>query len=152
MNATSSDPETSVDGPTLFRRRRLRADAHTVGLARTEFARWLQHRLGLTPACRTDLVLAVNEALANAAEHAYAAAPGSGSMDVDARYDAACDTLSVSVEDHGQWRATRADTPPRTRGRGLRLMRALADDTTINTTAEGTCVNMTWRQVHLPTT
>ena len=149
MNATSSHPETaSADGPTSFRRRRLRADAHTVGLARTEFARWLQHRLGLTTACRTDLVLAVNEALANAAEHAYAADPDFGCMDVDAHYDPARDTLTVCVEDHGCWRAARPDTAPRTRGRGLRLMRELAHDTTINTTAEGTSVNMIWRHVH----
>jgi anti-sigma regulatory factor (Ser/Thr protein kinase) len=124
-----------------------------VGLARTEFARWLQQRLLLTTACRNDLVLAVNEALANAAEHAYAADPDIGSMDVDAHYDAVRDTLTVSVEDHGHWRATRTDTPPLlTRGRGLRLMRALAHDTTIDTTAEGTRVNMTWRRVHLQST
>lgn len=151
MNATSSQPDAaSFDGPTFFRRRRLRADAHTVGLARTEFARWLQHRLGLTTACRIDLVLAVNEALANAAEHAYAADPGLGCMDVDAHYDAAHDTLTVSVEDHGHWRATTPATArPRTRGRGLRLMRELAHDITINTTAAGTRVAMTWRQVHV---
>lgn len=154
MNATSSHPETtSVDGPTLFRRRRLRADAHTVGQARTEFARWLKHRLALSTACRTDLVLAVNEALANAAEHAYAADPATGSMDVDAHYDAVRDTLTVSVEDHGRWRATRSDAAqPRTRGRGIRLMRELADHTTIDSTAEGTRVNMTWRHVHLQPT
>lgn len=141
---------TSADGPTSFRRRRLRADAYTVGLARTDFARWLQHRLGLTTACRTDLVLAVHEALANAAEHAYAANPGLGCMDVDAHYDPARDTLTVCVEDHGRWRAARTDAaPPRVRGRGLQLMRELAHDTTINTTAQGTRVNMTWRHVHL---
>jgi anti-sigma regulatory factor (Ser/Thr protein kinase) len=150
MNATSSHPETtSVDGPTLFRRHRLRADASTVGQARIEFARWLQDRLGLTTACRTDLVLAVNEALANAAEHAYASDSDIGSMDVDAHYDAARDTLTVSVEDHGRWRATRPDTAPRTRGRGIRLMRELANDIVINTTAAGTRVNMTWRRVHV---
>lgn len=154
MNATSRHSEaTSVDGPTLFRRRRLRADAPTAGQARADFARWLQHRLALTTACRHDLVLAVNEALANAAEHAYAAGSGIGSMDVDAHYDAARDTLTVSVEDHGRWRATHPDTaPPRSRGRGIRLMRELAHDTTIDTTSEGTRVNMTWRHVHLQPT
>jgi serine/threonine-protein kinase RsbW len=49
--------------------------------------------------------MAVNEAVANAAEHAYFGSPcGEGSFDVDATYDADQDTLMVLVEDHGRWR------------------------------------------------
>lgn len=67
--------------------------------------------------------------------NAYATEPGIG---------------SVVVEDRGLWRRPRPEgVLPATRGRGIQLMRALADDTTIDTTAGGTRVSMSWGHLHL---
>lgn len=103
----------------------------------------------LSQACRSDLTLAVYEALANAAEHAYPAGSEIGSMDLDAEYDTDHDTLRVVVGDHGLWRRSSGGAGSPARGRGIRLISALADDTTIDTTAQGTSVRMTWRHLHL---
>jgi serine/threonine-protein kinase RsbW len=150
MNSSSGHAVRRIDGPSSFRRSRLRADAHTTGLARSEFTQWLRDRFALTADCHSDVVLAVGEALSNAAEHAYIAAPGNGSVDVEAHFDAVCGVLTVVVEDRGRWRRRDPEAAPRrVRGRGIRLMRALADDTSIHTTTEGTRVSLTWKQFRL---
>ena len=95
------------------------------------------------------MVLAVNEALANTAEFAYVGMPGAGMVAVAAVYDDDTDTLAVTVTDAGRWRRAEAasSTVPvqhSPRGRGLRLMRALADETQIDTSERGTQVSLTW--------
>src|SRR4051794_4714169 len=101
-SASLSEP---LDGPTWFRRDHLAADAHAAGQARSDFDSWLHAHFTLSDACRIDLTMAVNEAVTNAAEHAYFGSPcGAGSFDVDANYDAAQDILTVVVEDRGRWR------------------------------------------------
>ncbi|CAN5287412.1 ATP-binding protein [soil metagenome] len=136
-------------GPTRFHRGRLAANADTAGQARADFDGWLQTHFSLTPASRIDLTLAVNEAVANAAEHAYIGWPlGSGTFDVDANYDTAGDTLTVIVEDGGHWQQPDESGPFSVRGRGIQLMAALADHTSIDTTAAGTRVSLTWQQMH----
>lgn len=150
MSKSPGTADQGIDGPTTFHRGRLRADAESAGRARGEFSLWLHDRFAFSATGCSDIVLAVNEALANAAEHAYATAPGAGSVDVDACYDADHQFLRVIVEDRGLWRRPRpAGALPATRGRGIPLMRALADDTTIDTTSEGTRVSMSWGQLHL---
>jgi len=49
------------------------------------------------------VLLAVNEAIANAAEFAYVDSRQPGTLDVDATYDADSGTLAVTVNDHGRW-------------------------------------------------
>jgi anti-sigma regulatory factor (Ser/Thr protein kinase) len=135
-----------------FQRSRLAADASAAGLARTEFDLWLRRHFRLSATGRADLTLAVNEALANAAEHAYQGRSERGTVDVDAQYDPAADTLTVTVEDHGQWQPTAQDSSfdagrCNPRGRGIPLMRTLADHTAIDSDSCGTRVCLTWRHV-----
>jgi anti-sigma regulatory factor (Ser/Thr protein kinase) len=152
MNAIvgSASPSEPLDGPTRFRRGHLAADAHSAGRARSDFDSWLQAHFTLSDAGRVDLTLAVNEAVSNAAEHAYFGTPcGAGSFDVDANYDAAQDSLTVVVDDRGRWRLPDSATGPLSvRGRGIHLMRTLADDASIDTTSAGTRVCLTWLHMH----
>jgi anti-sigma regulatory factor (Ser/Thr protein kinase) len=98
---------------------------------------------------RHDIVLAVHEAAANAAEHAYAGLPD-GSL-ADATFDVACSwdgsRLRVAVEDAGTWRVPGA---PGDRGRGLSLIRSLAHDVDLDPSAQGTSVLMGWRLRAVP--
>ena len=66
------------------------AEAESASRIREEFAEWLQRFFDLDPIRSSDLVLAINEALANAAEFAYLSADSDRpkTMDLIARYDA----------------------------------------------------------------
>jgi anti-sigma regulatory factor (Ser/Thr protein kinase) len=86
---------------------------------------------------RRDLVLAVAEAAANAAEHAYAF-DGTGSIRVDVHREED-GSLTASVTDEGTWREP-IDDPER--GRGLLIIRSLMDDVDIASDARGTVVRM----------
>jgi serine phosphatase RsbU (regulator of sigma subunit)/anti-sigma regulatory factor (Ser/Thr protein kinase) len=79
-----------------------------------------------------DIVVACQEACANAVEHAYG--PGHAHYDVEAEHRAA--QIRVTVRDHGRWR------PPRGthRGRGLPLMRALMESVEVEHGQQGTVV------------
>ena len=116
------------------------ADARSAGRVRDEFAGWLRARLDLGDVRFSDIVLAVNEALANAAEFAYLQQRGMGTIDVEAVQDRAAATLTVTITDQGCWREPDPAKQGRVRGRGLPLMRTLADDLTIDTSALGTTV------------
>jgi serine/threonine-protein kinase RsbW len=146
----SASPSEPLDGPTRFRRGHLAADAHTVGKVWSDFDSWLQSHFTLSAASRMDLTMAVNEAASNAAEHAYFGSPcGAGSFDVDANYHAAQDSLTVAVEDRGRWRLPDPATGPLSvRGRGIQLMRALADDVSTDTASGETRVRLTWPHMH----
>jgi anti-sigma regulatory factor (Ser/Thr protein kinase) len=86
---------------------------------------------------RDDIVLAVNEACANAVEHAR---PRGGAGDV--RIEAfAGDDLVFRVVDGGMWREASADPM---RGRGLELIRSLVDDLVIDRSDEGTTLHLRW--------
>lgn len=137
-----------VDTPYRFVRSRVFADAGRAALLRAEFASWLGRRFSLGAETFNDVLLAVNEAIANAAEFAYVDSPQRGTLELDAAYDAAADTLAVTVTDHGRWR-TKIPQPagPQLRGRGIPLMEALADDVVIDRTARGTRVTMTWARL-----
>ena len=81
-----------------------------------------------------DLLLAVHEAASNAIEHAQD--PREPFVDVEAEVDG--ETVTVTVTDHGGW------LPPTAsgfRGRGLAMMRMLAD-TTVTTGVGGTTVTI----------
>lgn len=122
-------------------------DGAAVARVREQFAQWLSRctDLGETRLC--DVVLAVNEALANAAEFAYLQARRPGRLDVEAvvRRD---DALTVSVADHGRWRSTDSTQQQRCRGRGIPLMCTLADSVAIDATSSGTSVRLRFDQVH----
>jgi anti-sigma regulatory factor (Ser/Thr protein kinase) len=79
------------------------------------------------------IVLAVNEAAANAIEHGYR--EGSGTVEVTGV--ASDDRLEISIADHGGWRESGSDPA---RGRGLSLMRTLMDEVEVRAGAAGTTV------------
>ena len=126
------------------------ADPESAAAIRRDFSDWVHEHftLDMTTAC--DMVLAVNEAMANAAEYAYATAERPGVMDVHAHYDGASATLTVTVTDHGAWRASDPASSQLRRGRGIPLMRALADRATIDSSPTGTRVCLQWNQVSAP--
>jgi serine/threonine-protein kinase RsbW len=105
---------------------------------RTRLAAWARG-FGLSADAVDDIVLATHEALANIADHAYP--DGSG----DAELDAACveGEIRVVVRDHGQWRPPVTD--PGWRGRGLVLIRGLAEHVDVQRADAGTIIAMRWR-------
>lgn len=66
--------------------------------------------------------------------------PDRGTVDVEAVQNAPESSLTVTITDQGSWREPDPATRGRTRGRGIPLMRALADDLTIDTSKLGTTV------------
>ncbi len=116
------------------------ADAQTVADFRRQLSRWLRAHLALDAVHSNDVLLAVNEAVTNAAEFAYGEQRGTVTMQV--RYIAAQRTLVVDVSDRGKWRYTDPSTRSNTRGRGIPLMRALADHATISPLPSGTQVRL----------
>jgi serine phosphatase RsbU (regulator of sigma subunit)/anti-sigma regulatory factor (Ser/Thr protein kinase) len=93
--------------------------------------RWLEAR-GANADEIYDIVVACQEACANAVEHAYR--PGRHSFELDATDDGG--RVRVTIRDNGRWR------PPRGahRGRGVMMMRGLMDSVDIEHTDEGTTV------------
>jgi serine/threonine-protein kinase RsbW len=91
-----------VDDRSRFIRTRVAADARSAALTRAEFGRWLDRHFTLGAQRFSDLLLAVYEAIANAAEFAYVDSSLRGTMDVSAAYDVESDTLAVTVDDRGR--------------------------------------------------
>src|SRR5690349_18336845 len=122
----------------------VRAAPEDAAQIRREFSSWLSTHLMLDPTKASDVVLAVNEALANAAEFAYVDASTPGLMHVRADYDGDRAVLTVTVTDEGVWRIAETDHTNPARGRGIPLMRALTDRAVIDTNHEGTEVRLQW--------
>jgi anti-sigma regulatory factor (Ser/Thr protein kinase) len=100
-------------------RRGLRAFLDTAGLSEEE---------------TQDLIMAVCEAATNAVEHAQH--PDVPFFDLSA--EIGCEVVTVVVRDHGAWREPAASPY---RGRGLAMMRILAD-TTVTAGVHGTTVTL----------
>ena len=126
------------------------ADPESAAVIRREFSDWLHEHFTLDATKACDMVLAVNEALANAAEYAYATADCPGVMQVQAHYDDGAATLTVTVTDQGAWRESDAGANQIRRGRGIPLMQALADRATLDSSPTGTRVCLEWGQVSAP--
>ena len=135
------------DSRTRFAHRNVLADAARAAQMRQEFAVWLKRHFSLDPTKVSDVVLAVNEALANAAEFAYSTVAHPGAMHLLADYDCGTSVLTVTVTDDGAWRIADTEKKTNTRGRGIPLMRALADRATFDSTATGTSVRLEWNHV-----
>jgi anti-sigma regulatory factor (Ser/Thr protein kinase) len=109
----------SIESSVPSLRRGLSAFLDTIGLSDDEFY---------------DLILAASEAATNAVEHAQH--PTEPFFDVSAEVDDG--RVTIVVHDHGRW------LPPRSslyRGRGLAMMRVLAD-TTVEAGTHGTTVTI----------
>jgi anti-sigma regulatory factor (Ser/Thr protein kinase) len=115
-------------------RLRLEAEARRLADVRSAIRAWLSSMQVDRP---EDVVLAVDEAVANAIEHSrhYELTPAF--IDVVAKIDG--QAIRVDVMDDGSWRPQRIDE---TRGRGLNIIGALMDDVQVASTSTGTCVTM----------
>jgi anti-sigma regulatory factor (Ser/Thr protein kinase)/anti-anti-sigma regulatory factor len=111
---------------------------------RRRLGAWLT-ALGMNEQDRVGVMVAVGEACANAAEHAYRDA-AAGSMTVTASVDVD-GLLTVTVQDQGTWRPP--DRDPGDRGRGLLIMRQLVDGVSL-VEGKGTTVTMTMRLRRAP--
>lgn len=94
---------------------------------------------GLSGEQLEDLQLVVGEAAANAIEHGYRSGEP-GSVDVWLSRDEA-GAVRGRVRDYGTWRPQPQD--PGDRGRGLALIRALANQVSLNRRSDGTEVAFT---------
>ncbi len=104
---------------------------------RRRLSAWLT-ALGMSEQDRVGVMVAVGEACANAAEHAYRDTEA-GPMSVTAAVDVD-GVLTVVVRDEGSWRPP--DRDPGDRGRGLLIMRQLVDRVTLVEDSRGTTVTM----------
>ncbi|AQA05237.1 hypothetical protein BVC93_25770 [Mycobacterium sp. MS1601] len=133
----------------VFERADVVADAVNVVTLREELEHWLRHRFELDSLRLNDVVLAVNEALANVAEFAYRHCDQTGTVDIRAEYERATSILTITVTDYGSWRDSSEREPRRTRGRGIPLMEALSDEVGIDAGAQGTTVCMRFGNISL---
>lgn len=122
---------------------------HRVGVAapdtvvawRGEFRAWLNGRLDIDDERRCDVILAVDEALSNAAEYAYTDAHR-GEVTLNVRHSPSDARLDIAISDGGRWRDADPQARPLARGRGIPLMQALADHFDLDRGADGTRVKM----------
>jgi serine/threonine-protein kinase RsbW len=132
---------------TQFVRADVAADAVSAAAIRREFSDWLGRNFTLGATQANDVVLAVNEAMANAAEYAYSSAERPGTMHIRALYDEGASRLSVTVADEGAWRTSDPATAGHRRGRGIPLMHALSDRATVDSSQAGTTVCLEWNSI-----
>lgn len=121
-------------------RARLPATPEQLAGIRGRVRRWADEA-GLSKRSVQDLQLALGEALANSIEHAYPPdAPGELGYRIE---HAGRGAFGVEVVDEGRWRSR--SVVDSTRGRGLFMIRALADDVVVDGTDRGTTVRFTVR-------
>jgi serine/threonine-protein kinase RsbW len=116
------------------------ADAETVAAFRGLVRDWLNRTVHLDDERVSDIVLATDEALANCAEHAYSGQQTTGVMTLNMSYAHPESAVKVRITDQGRWIEPDSSTSNALRGRGLILMRALADDCTVKGHRDGTSV------------
>lgn len=97
------------------------------------------HRLNLDDERTFALITAVGEAMANAVEHAYDGT--GGNVRVRVSHDGG--VFVATIEDFGRWKPAQKREE---RGRGLPLMRALADAVEIRTDQQCTTLSLRWGQ------
>lgn len=100
---------------------------------------WLDD-CGVSAVQTSDVLMGVNEALANCVDHAYSHDRSPGTMTVRADFEPSDMRVSVCITDHGTWRQPGPHRLKDRRGRGVALMHALADHCTINGRRDGTTV------------
>ncbi len=109
---------------------------HDLPNVRRELRKWLS-TLGVDHLVIENVALVTTEAVANSLQHGYL---DSGPVDIRVAI-AKGSQIEVQVRDRGQWNGFAA----RPDGRGLLLVRALADTTAIDTGPKGTTVTMALR-------
>jgi serine/threonine-protein kinase RsbW len=120
-------------------RQRLPATPASVAVARALIGGFIDE-LGFPRSAWFNVALAVTEAAANAARHAYAGRTP-GAFDLEARVEG--DSLRIDVRDYGAWRAPRrARTGMNV---GLVLMQEASDACTVSRVDPGTLVSLRFR-------
>jgi serine/threonine-protein kinase RsbW len=97
-------------------------------------------QVGFPTAQQQDIVLAADEAVSNAVDHAYPESPGTFTL--FAAYTNLADAVRIIVSDHGSWRQPSFD--PGFRGRGVALMERLAHVFRLVHSPHGTTVVLGW--------
>jgi serine/threonine-protein kinase RsbW len=118
------------------------AEPAALGGLRADVRGWLTTQ-GIPEDVHADVVLACDEACANAIEHAYRTTT-SHPIRVELRRED--DRVVIEVKDAGSWRENLVEGD---RGRGISIMRAVMDDVDIRTDRRGTVVTLR-RRVHGP--
>jgi PAS domain S-box-containing protein len=113
-------------------------NADQLGELRHELAEWL-NTAGVFEQRVADIVLAVNEAVANSIEHGYQDRK-LGKIRIKGENDGA--RVRVKITDKGSWKPVSADSGAR--GRGLLLIRAVSDWLEMDCTPKGTTVDMSF--------
>lgn len=111
------------------------ADASQLANLRHVQREWATN-MGLDAELQEVLLLAVQEAAANAVEHAYWSDMTPGIIEVSFWLDQ--EAVNVRVVDGGSWRPPKAHSP--FRGFGLTMMRSLVDFVSIDPGPHGTTV------------
>ncbi len=113
------------------------AVADQLPVTRAALRDWLA-RADIPPSTAQDALMAVDEACANSVEHGYRGVePGT----VRLHAEATVSDLHLSIADSGRWHPSTAARTDH-RGRGLSMMRALADTLDIAPGPDGTTVHM----------
>jgi len=118
---------------------RLPAEATSLGPLRDRLRRWLD-AAGVDRREAADVLLAVGEAASNAVEHPLE--PHPAAIVVSLRH-AADGAATIEIRDHGRW--DDAPSAPH-RGRGMQIMRAIADDVAVDRSPKGTTVTIHHRR------
>ncbi len=122
----------------------LAVSPNSVPLARHRLRAWLNANApGLDPLTRSDLEVAWSEACTNVVLHAY----GSRNETFTARAEIEPGWVSLRISDHGKWREPRVGRG----GRGLAVMRELADDLLIDRRPDGTTLTIRRALEDVPT-
>jgi serine/threonine-protein kinase RsbW len=127
---------------------RTNADGNVVAGLRQALREWLASSVDISAERVCDIVLATDEALTNASEHAYRDFAGSGALTLELSYDAPAATIEIQVTDQGHWREPAPTPITATRGRGLILMKKLADACTVDGRVDGTSVSLLFYRCH----
>lgn len=107
--------------------RRWPADASRLAVIRQELRRWLVP-LRLSGDEIDDVVLAVDEAVANAVRHAYPDdRPGDVELTLWTEAGPTHPALCIEITDHGSWRVQDTVTADATGGRGMLLMQHMVE-------------------------
>ncbi|WP_343709758.1 SpoIIE family protein phosphatase [Mycobacterium sp.] len=122
--------------PPLSIHRVVKADQ--LGVLRHHIAVWLGGA-GVSEERVADIVLAVNEAVANCIEHGYRGRKP-GKIRLKGENDGA--RIRIKIADKGSWKP--AATDPGVRGRGLLLIRAVSDWLEMDCTSKGTTLDMSF--------
>lgn len=116
------------------------AYAHNATALRGAFRRWVDRFIDDHDAA-DDLTLAVYEAVANAADHAFAGMPAPGVIRL--RTHITDGDIIITISDNGRWRCP-SDSGGH-RGRGLALMHQLATEVHVAPSPYGTTVRLRHR-------